>query len=60
MESFLEEVLSEMDFNWGFSKMKKRATAFQIEGTRYTKAHRNATARRALGAILHGQNKDCG
>ena len=49
MESFLEEVLFEMDFNWGFHKMKKRAMAFQVEGTpcaiQSTTCSRNDAAR---------------
>lgn len=41
-----------MDFNWGFNKMKKRATTFQVKGTPYTKAYRSVTAQHAPGIIL--------
>lgn len=59
VESFLEEMLFEMDFNWGFHKMKKRATAFRVEGTLCAEAYRSVTAQQALAIILHDQNKDC-
>ena len=47
-ESFLGEVLVEMDFNWDFNKME-RAGAFQIEGVPHATGWKSGREQHALG-----------
>ena len=60
IENFLGELLFEMDFNWGFHIIKKRAVAFQVEGRPLARVWRCRTAQRAKGTALHGQSGDYG